>query len=108
MPKSPQYHLKCADLLLESGDEESIQEAVEVFEDGINANPYSHEIYIAYGDMLQNIGEDSKAKKIYEEGLKSQPNSESLYIAYGTLLQKIEEDDKAKKIYEEGISAYPN
>ncbi|MDM8550998.1 tetratricopeptide repeat protein [Desulfobacterales bacterium HSG2] len=107
-PKTAQFCLKCSELLLKRGNREDMQEAVEMYKQGIKANPYENESYLAYGTLLQKLGEDEEAKRIYEQGLKTKPDSGALYLAYGTLLQKLGEDEEAKRVYEQGSKTKPD
>jgi tetratricopeptide (TPR) repeat protein len=95
------------DYELEAMNEEDIEKKEEIYQEGIEAHPNSHELRNNYGVLLDEIKEYDKAIELYKEAIELNPKYDSSYNNMGSAYHKKKEYDKAIKSYKKAIELNP-
>ena len=81
----------------------AFERAEELLEEATAAMPDSVELYIFWGNILEELGRFDEAIAIYRRGVERRPDAADLYVFWGFALEDQERWSEAIEVYRNGI-----
>jgi Tfp pilus assembly protein PilF len=80
----------------------------QIYKDGLEAHPHSHELMNNYANLLQKINRDDEAEVYYKKALELDKDDALYNGNYALGLQKLNLDDEAEEYYKKALALEPN